>query len=682
MRSLVICLLALLFASPASAVRIVVWRAAGTSNANQEGVSKYEGAVREVLNDLGVDFDMLPQDVARTCPTCPAANRWSGTGSTAPLKNGVVTFADGTTRTYGGQIFLGWRSDAIANSLAMPRFNPDTVTLAANWPAIPSAFLGISSVLSGSMYNSTATCTTGVRATTSISPMTLLPFETSEYLVGSPLVWKNGNISYYRRDAGALTLDFAGTPGVLRSRVAIASAAPAYRTNGLSSCTDCDSIPRAANQWSAPADTSIIWTRQRDVNDKSWLIFAPGIYVGNGGPDLPSMSISKVIALMDSATGGKVIGQVPGWEPKKIAFGIERAFTRSVSSDAAQASHGIQCAAPNNLCDSVFTKAGIDSLASLSPPVPFTVWCATDSIEAYLYEKNWWTRLPNFKVAPQPAALMGTTIAVNAGNASSTFHVDPFGHYRNRAPISAGRYDNATPCDGIDTTTSCLLTYARSRLDSIPGFGGRQSKALLARYYDYIPNNFSRDNMPVNDPVAMESAMLRAGYTHAVLNVMTVETNASMSWGLSGAGGNVTPNALDPGAPYALTAQSYMRRMRTSNGTTIGDFKWLTTRPHDEANVTDQSGHGHAMVYELENGFLLSNWYQTPNSALPYYYHTFRTRLNVVVIRAGDLGYRTNATSNPVMPGWWLVKHVVNDVRSVNAMCNREVYRIVSVDEL
>jgi len=186
----------------------------------------------------------------------------------------------------------------------------------------------------------------------------------------------------------------------------------------------------------------------------------------------------------------------------------------------------------------------------------------------------------------------------------------------------------------------------------------------------------------VADPVSMEAAMLRAGYDHAVLDVMLLETNASMSWGLSGAGGNVTPNAFDGGAPYALTAQTYSRRIRTSNGTVIGDFKWCTTRPHDEANTQDASSHGHAITYETANGFLLNNWYQTQNTVVPYYYHTFRTRLNVLVVRAGDLGYRTNSASNPVMPGWWQVKHMVNDIRSVNAMCNREVYRIVSVDEL
>jgi hypothetical protein len=250
-----------------------------------------------------------------------------------------------------------------------------------------------------------------------------------------------------------------------------------------------------------------------------------------------------------------------------------------------------------------------------------------------------------------------------------------FGGLRERSIITSGRYSSGTACDGSDTTVSCLLSYARAVLDSVPEFRGRMSAALLAPHYDYVPLGRGRDNMP--NPDSLAAAMLRSGFRVAVTSVLPLATKASASWGLDGSSVNTLPTGLTGGITKAYRAGVYRRSVAG-----VGTLQWASTRHYDEDALVQHSGHNGTMVGELLNGALLNDWYPTTLASRPFYYHSFRSKLNVVVIRMGDLGFQRNTTDNPVRPGWYLVKHYVNAIRSINEFAGRTVWKIVPVDQL
>lgn len=660
MRRLLCAALALTLAAPALAGRMVIWKPSGVSAAQADAMAKYEAAVLGTAVSLGIDYDYLPQQAAI-----------AGNTNQNTLRTLTVTFADGSTRSYDGQLFMGWAVGA--SGLKFTGFNPDTLTLGATWPSKPTAFLGLTNVSGGSIYNSTATCTTGVTPGTSLAFFSVPAYEPAQHMTGKPYVWKGATNPYYYRTANAITVT-RSVPGVLKPRVVMGSSSVSYRDNGLSSCTDCDSVPRGATYASAEEDTAIIWTRQRTTTDAAVLVFAPLLYTTGGGPDVPAANIAQVFAIMDSASGGRLIGQRRGWKPLQSGIGVADAFTRSVSAPngAEYYTHGLKCVSGGN-CDSTYWKAGRDSLQSLG--LPYTVWCNTDSIGQYPYEKVWWAQDQNATFAPAPRTQLGSGTGVSAGAASRYLVTDAFGGLRARVPITSDRYASGTACDGTDTTMSCLLSYARALLDSVPEFRGRMSAALFAPHSDYIPANYPNRNLPPEDSLC--AAMLRSGFRVAVTDVLPLATNAGASWGLDGSGNAILPTGLTGGITKAYRAGVYRHRVEG-----VGTFSWASTRRYDEDALFQYSGHSGTMVGELLNGALLSDWYPTTLASRPYYYHAFKANLNVLVIRMGDLGFQRNTTDNPVRPGWYMVKHYVNTIRSINEFAGRTVWRIVPVDQL
>lgn len=680
MRRLLCALVALTIAAPADAARVVIWKAGGNGAAGPDGVEKMLSAVTDVATALGIDYDILPQSVAAVRPDC--------------LRTLTVTFPDSSTRTYGGQVFLHWRVSAPVTERAAG-FDPDAITKGAAWPAGPTAYFGMTNIPGGTIYSSNSACSTAVTPGTSLTFFANGGvFEAAQYMVGKPYVWKGSTNPYYWRTSSALTITRAALgagltdPGVVRPRVSIASSSVSYRTNGLSSCTDCDSIPRGATFADSRADTAVIWTRERaytstTARDPAPLVFAPMLYPSNGGPDLPGTGIAQVFAIMDSAAGGTLIGQKPRWQPIKSAIGIAEAFTRSVSIGGGGVDiHGLKCPS-GGLCDSTYNKAGIDSLNSLN--VPYTVFVNTDSLESYPYEKRWWAAGSNVEFSPEPRTILGTTVAVNAGNASRFLNIDPFGAKRVRVPISGDRYANGGACNGTDTTTSCLLSYARARLDSVPEFRGRMSNAILAPQYDYISSNFTRANLPGADSNSVEAAMWRAGYRVAITSILALNSNPSASWALDGNGNPVLPTDAGNTGVKAMRAGDYTHDIRSGpngSGAVLGKFKWVSARLFDEDALFQYAGHSHTAVGEAMNGVLLNDWYPTQLAVRPYYYHAFKSRMSVHLFRMGDLGFQRNATDNPVRPGWYAIKHYVNTIRSINEFAGRTVWQIVQVDDL
>jgi hypothetical protein len=679
MRRLLAAALALCLAVPASAGRIRVIIPQGTEGSTpSESGAKMQAYVRVVLDRLGVEYDFLPQRlVAESMPSgvqLPASRL-----NQAAIRDSVYTQEDGNSRTYIGQIILGWRVGQ-GTPARMSGFKPDTLTRSATWPQIPTIFFGPGRVEGGSQFNSTATCTTGVRAGTSLTFPPTNAFQVSQYLVGSGLVWKgNGTMPYYDR-AAPLTVDQTA-PGITKVRLAIGSASPSYRTNGVSSCTDCDSMAREDTY--ATADTAIIWTRERSLNDRAPLIFAPGLYMYQSPTvDVPCMSIAMAIAIMDSASGGRIIGQKRGWTPLKMGILIENAFVHTDASNRSRSYyHGLECWSGN--CDSTYLKAGIDSLKNLD--VPVTIGVNVDSIASYPNEQAWWGGIPRAKFFPQNFTALEASLGVVNDTAGRAHPIDPFGMLRSRTLVSGARYESGAPCDPGDTTSSCLLTYARNILNSFAAFNGRMSAAMAGQDYNYIPSNFNRRTMPGADSNSVEAAMLRAGFRVGVINPMELPSSATAQFGISVSGVVKESDYSNP--PFSLSPSYRTRFIGREADKPLGNFKWVLGRPIDAtfSSSTDQIA-GHPFPEEFVNGLFSDNWYPTsttsPNGISAYYAHWFRQRLNVVWIRPADLGTRQAPTSNVIQPGWWYVKHVVNQVRALNAMAGRKIVDIVDVGEL
>jgi hypothetical protein len=677
MRRLLCALVALCLALPAQAGRLLVIKQ--NTPATSEGLSviSKELAIRKaVLDALGVDYDVVPQSVVAARINGPATNL-----NQAAIRTGLVSFNDvGTVqRQYAGVVHMGFTVAGAGGNTRVTGYNPDTLTLARSsggvsvtWPSVPQLFLGIGNVPSAGIYTSVAACSTGVTSG-GLSSFQDNAQRLSLHMVGQPEVWnENGGHIYYREDLTRGLTILAGTPGITKARVVIRSNSSAFRENGRTSCTDCDSIGRPATYFESPAaDTALIWTRQRDINDLSGMqIFMLPSYANNGPSETDVFTFAMSIAIMDSATGGQIIGQKPGWEPLKVGFVVSGAFTRS-KSDASSSScwscHGTQ---PS---DTALVKAGIDSLAALKIPVVVTV--NVDSIATYPYEKSWWTRLKLARFSPESRVYIDSLNA-NQGqtNASRYNAPDVFGAYRSRQLITPTRFDYCTACGNGDTTLSCQLAFMRGRLDSVPEFRGRMSSTIFAPFFDYVPRNFQRSNMPQADSFAV--ALLRSGYDTAINGTMFMGSTPSASWGTqSGSPFSAGPSTNAPNTWYP---NPRLQTVKGVNGQTIGQLRWLNMRHIDE----DPGGLHyafHATSNEFATGMFMSPWYI---SDTPYWNHVMRSRLSVYLIKPGDLGWLKNATSNPTRTGYLDIKWLVNQIRAVNKFANRTVIAITYPEDI
>jgi hypothetical protein len=490
-------------------------------------------------------------------------------------------------------------------------------------------------------------------------------------MVGQPWRWKVQSNTYYSDSSTHGLAIVRTTPGITKARVILGGSSLAFNTNGtFGSAPWPDSMSTPAAYTTTPlGDTAVVWTRERIFSNNSVdpapLIFMLPANQGNGSAIASDHTLfAMCLAMADSVTGGILIGQTVGYEPPKIAFAMSGAFSHGQSGTAGPAewdSHGVQQATIN---DTTHVKAGIDSLKALRIPVLVTV--NIDSVAAYPNEKAWWSGITGAKFSPESrtgAAVSGVAVS---GITNQYQTPDIFGRRRARSLITNGRYNNGTACSSPDTTMSCLLSYARARLDSIPEFSGRLSKTLIAPAGDYIPTNFTRAAMPNPDTLAV--AMLRSGYNRAILDVLPLSSAPSASWANS-AGGNAVPTAQ---APYAPSPSAHTQVVPG-----FDSFEWLGSRLLDEAETSITATH--EFSDELMLGVFGKPWYLGDT---PYWNHNFRTKLSVFLFRPGNFGYRSTATSNVSRSGFHYAKWVVHNVSAINAFAGRNIIHIVDTDDL
>lgn len=691
----------LALASPAAAGRVAViapnkFSTAGTTSFSAE--KQQLGMIIHTLDELGVSYDVLNQ---QSTPT-------------TQIKNAVINFPGGASRSYAAFIHVGYNRAWVGSPAGFNRaagYDPDSLmmpTLA--WSKVPSIFVGpadysgVTFDYNGAPgYPYAAACSTGIQATARWSAGGFFAdttgFCATAYLPHSFEVWKD----YSSTDGLNTTASpFAGglvrvnsTPGINRTIVGVSRSFPtglnAQRNTDdfeyrRSSQAECDSFLLLARYMIGKKDTIIdpvslkVTIREKPAITTNPIIF---VYPNAGRGTNPLYSLfAMAVAVADSASGRQIIGQVPGWQPKKIAVYVSRAFSRNGHLLGAGAQNRRGIVPDFTQKDSVFFKASIDSLNSLG--IPITVGCNPESISVAtgLWEKSWWKRLSNVEFSPETwtGAMAGSADSGLAG-ADSSKVVDAWGKQRWRNLLNpTGNLGRLCYLDN-DTSLSCLLMYARDRL--IQQGMTPLSRAICPPDFDHVPaggRTISWDSLG--------TAMISAGFDHLITNPDD-QAAVQVNWSVDGSGA-----AFDATQEYKMvTGFNGDRRLiyHPNTGGLVGELVMcpsrLITDPASATTTMDPLYNivnpSHSYSNEFFQGFFGNTWYASDKA---YYYHTFRSKMSVWTIRAGELGrYPTNPASSATGKsrfGYWYTKWMVNQAKAINTLAGRNVINFVYVDEL
>lgn len=661
--------LAMFLAVPAYAGRVAVippYATYGSSGSADASARQQVGKWLELLDVMGVQYDVLPQSA---CPT-------------TQISNGTISFPSGN-RAYSAFIHIGWK----VGGTTAPGYNPDSlwragdaVTTRARWSSVPQIFCGPSTSVSVD-FAGTAACTTAIASLPVPYSSADAGIGTHMFLTNGPEVWHDystNSTTYPPLTSGTV---YAATPrnnsittGITRTIVGIKRTNVYGGWDGNSSPT-IDTFTRPTQ---AQSDTFVLMARYRGPNDA-----APNIFVwphASNGPNPVVSLMAMALAVADSASGRQIIGQRPGWTPRKIGVYISRAFTRgdyrAVGSN--HESRGFFCLSDS--CDSVFFKSSIDSLATL--PIPYTIGVNVDSVANYPYERAWWSRLPNRKFTVESWNAVSKPSTTDT--AGVVWQPDIFGKVRTRTLFPATGRSIGARCPAGDTSLTCLLTYARNKL----AFNGLTplSRALLGPESDYLPKNFTAANMPTWDSLGV--ALLAAGYSHIIANA-DAASSAPVQFSVNGSG-TVQPAVSDPGVLDGFRERSipiYTNRYNSAQ-VRVGTIRALCMRGFvdDPQNTTfkltpmyDLQCITHPYGNEFLQGVFGNIWY---SGDMPYYFHSFRTPTSVYVLRAGGLGNYGNSQTTNTRYEWYFLKWMYNQISAVNKLAGRSVVQFVSVDDL
>lgn len=658
MRRLLLCLM--LLAVPAHAARLAVVKPyAMPGSVSPPEYSYSERDLRGAIKALGIQADFISQSAL-------AQNTGAqGQDLDLALGNGSVVIG-GVTRTYGATVHFWWGSGFARHW----SYNADTLTRQAAWPATSQLFIGPPTITGSTQWSTSSTCSTGIGASSGATPFgdgegsqpRSNGRAASNYVAGSSLVWKNWN-STYKLGFGSLS----GWPGITRG---IVGTQTVLGPGQYETCNACDGGARTD-----PPDSVTMWYRQRTTGTGapygSRLIFAwPAAQGSNNGA---VMQYVMALAALDSACGGTLIGQEPGWTPKKFAVYIGKALYHSgFATTGNDDDHG------TFLPDSAKLKAVCDSLASLGVPITIGVNASRDTLRAYPNELGWYSRIPLAKFAPE--CYVGVFSGGSTGKSDTTTRykiTDTWGTQRSRSLyLSVPPY---TPTH-YDSTLYGNLYWVRTLMDSV--FGARSARSVYPPRGDWVANQFNRSNLPDKNEFAR--AVYSAGYRTLIIDPDNPDVNPNPSFGTATGGTFVGPAVNVDGLFAAERSIPIYSDSTWSQGNTttrglsqIGRLKFAGMRVMRSESGALNLSLSHNYTEEMFWGALTGNWWRTD---IPYYYHYFHTPLSVLHT---DTGYLAgNATGNNQVAGWWQIKHMVNQIKAVNVLAGRSVMRIVYAEDL
>lgn len=580
-------------------------------------------------------------------------------------------------RTYGGLVLVGTRFGSTPSGWC----SKDSLTLYGPWDGVggrptnaqrkPILFIGVPNVSgNGSAWISSSTCSTGTGM--SIGTFPSGGASRSAFLAGSNLAWKEWDC-IYQVPRGALT-----TPGpdgkyvITRTIVGFKmSDAANYRSGGDFRCLNCDDV--GSTTPAASDSLGIVWARYIDAEPTSRrqaMFFAwPTANTAYGGGTYSQAAMCIALAALDSASGGKLAGQTPGWKPTEMALVIGRGFSESspTSSPAVPTNYGgiaRRGGVLGNDPDSTRIQETLSDMGSWG--VVWTVTAAPDSAIANRGFLPWWERLRRVQYAVEVTNGAWTGAKLNATSKYATN--DPFGRLRSRA---LGYYGN--PMADNDTTMQALLRFARMRLDSIAP--GRASRAVFPCHYDGIPSNFALRQLPNIDTYNM--VLWTAGYRVVVFAPDLANSNPGMTWGRKG---SLTQSdwATDN---YAFGSAEIRYNVYTDSTAKVRIGSMLHVQC-PTGLIAEAPNANLIMSHNAANDFLqgvftrigLSQDYQD-------YYHSFRQPRRIFRVEAYSLGGQS-AADNPNRYGYWQMKQVVMSMQAVNKVAGRELVRFVYAGDL
>lgn len=506
--------------------------------------------------------------------------------------------------------------------------------------SVPQIFVGAPRA-DAFQWDQTSACSTGTTGYSSGYDGTRHHY--SLYMVGKPFVWKpwaSGPSGTFAPAATSTRAHGIWRPVVSYGATGITSAA-------LRNCSalPCDNVTRSDNP-----DSVLLWARYRSRLDT-----APRIFVQPGGASATFLVdvglIKKALAMGDSITGGQVFEDNRLF-PRRHGLWIRRAFSRnSYSGQGVMEGGGIVCS--GGACDSNQLIAGIDSLATLN--IPFTVGVDPDSVGTYPSEKLWWARAPKARYGLE---MYAGSIAARGGNATSSQPFDPFGHLRARNMRPAGASSLPATCASTDSTTPCLLTAARTLMET--HFPGRVDHAIFPSFSDYSPTAATVANISSYDDSVADAAET-AGWGTILFEPSQPNGNAGRTYS-----SNTGMNTTAPSAP--LGGNPNTRLVRTLSGR---PFKFLGVR-WEPAGTDTFSAAGHTVGAEWAHGDLRNNWYPDRSGIVGiglsiFYHHDFLTRTPVLAFNAAQLS-STGPGNNPGRAAFWNAKWITNDWRSTDAL--------------
>lgn len=653
-----------LCAGPAEAYRVLVTtgdKPGGSSPPDSRGYSGNLRSIRNTLDALGVQYDVMRSDAL----------------TTAQVKAGSVTFG-GVTRTYDAVIVTNFTKTTAATTY-VNGFLPDALSLAANRPTIPVLIVASYWAVNG--FVQSASCSLGVVNSIG-SPFSTFPgsgngFTRSVYATGYAEPWKTHDGMF------PMTI----VPGTMSNGVYLrplvqAAISNASGATGAGTCTDCDGMTRAS------ADSSVLWRLSRtaangDETGAPIFVCFPNLNGTSTASNFSSGLMAMAVAALDSATrmtgfnpdsnrwltgspAPKVIGSKPGWTPRRLAIALTHAGGHS--SGAAESFDGESGGVFNP--DSATFKASLDSLNSLGIPITAFYNADRDTVAAYPNELGWYKGVRLAKFSPALTRGMWTSQGGTLGGNSLMRPHDVWGRVRARSLY-------ASDCTTDTLSLYCNLTRIKAYNDSL--FAGRTVRTLYAPAWDWIPSNYTRAFLPTRDSLVTVAVL--AGFNSLIVSPEATEQSPGASYNLQSAGGSVfATSATNPLGLFnnEQRVPAYRDFAKTQYA---GTFNFPATRGRwGEAasqNLVGSASHWWSDEFLWGALSTAGPWYIAD---YPTYYHNFKTRLSVLEVPVSLLAGTTAASNKRY--GWWHIKSTVNQVKAMNRLAGRTVAVWSYTDEL
>lgn len=605
-----------------------------------------------------------------------ARNGYVWRGSTKPLAYTPYS-GPGYLDQYDAVIHFG----AVQNT-GTARCRPDSMSRYNKYPKVPFAWVG---------HSSGITANGSFNVNTDIGPS---PNDTCGAASGGPIYAYNG-IRVPGKNQSWTTMAYTRAMSVAtapNARTVIAPVLLARASNYLdteltgTNCTWCSNTRPDGTRDSAYVIKKL-WT---DIADAKPFIVgiisqyntgdsATGLYVPTEG----EMSIAlSVLAVLDSASGGRVFGDKPVIMAPVMDKGLHRGQRRG----------------PNGIfaADTAGHYAIVDSLKANGIPLTVAFDTDLDTLAAYSRDLIKYAQAPSIHFTPQVwTGVMDTTKA--SGSTSLMRQRDVFGRWRNRAAYGDSLRHTVT---GSDTTLAAGLYAMRVRGDSILTAygvsGSRISRIAMAPDDDWSPLLLRRSACMCPCPDSVLYAVKQAGFAGIVVDVQDPEANANRG----GAYANTNPRG------WFAKEMNYRSKL-------LSDFKllghagypWMGGRAQ-YSTFSDSTAPFDSLVVGIQYMELARAWYAAFNeqdrsfdvwpydnvslvNVWPYWvnnhFHVtdflvgMKGKAHIIRFSASDF---SGAPAAPAANGYHVLKSIQQACLAINGLAGRTIVRLGYPDEI